>query len=343
MRVYQNMSKEPSNQELSNQELSNHATEIIKHKDLSVTALYTAHCWYFAKFKYAEFFISDQSKAVFDATNFVMRMARLFRRDFIDLPKGLSQRHQLIDLLLANLINSDSISNSINPQQKNICVIEVACGLSQRGSDFRINHQIPYFEVDLPHVIQHKKICIQKLNASLNQENDALQIKASQINFNDENHFLISADLKENWSFLEEINQKISNQSNQNDLVEYVIIAEGLWMYLDEKGQRDFLTQIQDFGKITLIFDLVPKIEQPKPGLMGRLLGQLMRKFTKDSFVEHAQNRAELIQMLKDFSFKNVELLDCHLVAHQYQLPFADAKTQQLIFKSNNHQTNHDQ
>jgi O-methyltransferase involved in polyketide biosynthesis len=295
----------------------NQEIQILAHQDLSVTALYTAHCWYFAKFKYAEFFISDQSKAVFDATNFAMKIARAFRRDLIELPQGLAQRHQLIDRLLDEILVNTK-------DQSPICVIEVACGLSQRGSDFRINRQIDYYEIDLPHVIEHKKAGIARLNQSIKDENQRL--------FNQADQFLIAADLKENWKFLDQIKSDISQK--YGDSVEYLLIAEGLWMYLDEKAQQDFLNQIQDFGRITLIFDLVPKIEQPKPGIIGRLLGQLMRKFTKDSFVENLQTREDLVQMLKGFDFSEIQLFDCHLVANSYQLPFPNAKTQQLIFKA---------
>ncbi len=305
------MSDHSSTSNPQNQEI-----QILAHKDLSVTALYTAHCWYFAKFKYAEFFISDQSKAVFDATNFAMKIARAFRRDLIDLPQGLAQRHLLIDRLLDEIL--------VDTTNVPVCVIEVACGLSQRGSDFRVNRQVDYYEIDLPHVIEHKKACIAKLNQSLKDQNQIFSNQADQ--------FLISADLKDHWTFLDQIKSNISEKYGAS--VEYLLIAEGLWMYLDENEQLNFLNQIQDFEKITLIFDLVPKIEQPKPGMIGRLLGQLMRKFTKDSFVENLQTRENLVQILKAFDFSEIQLFDCHLVAKTYQLPFADSKTQQLIFKA---------
>jgi O-methyltransferase involved in polyketide biosynthesis len=312
------MSDHSSTSKTENQEI-----QILAHKDLSVTALYTAHCWYFAKFQYAEFFISDQSKAVFDATNFAMKIASAFRRDLIDLPQGLAQRHLLIDRLLDEIL--------VHTTNAPVCVIEVACGLSQRGSDFRVNRQVDYYEIDLPHVIEHKKVCIEKLNQSL-KDQDQDQSFSNRNFSNQSEQFLISADLKDQWTFLDQIKSNLSQK--YGDSVEYLLIAEGLWMYLDEKAQRDFLNQIRDFDKITLIFDLVPKIEQPKPGMIGRLLGQLMRKFTKDSFVENLQTRENLVQILKDFGFSEIQLFDCHLVAKTYQLPFADTKTQQLIFKA---------
>ncbi len=279
---------------------------ILKDKNLSVTALYTAHCWFFAQFPFSQYFISPQTKAVFDFTNLFLRFSKLWRKDFYDLPEGLAQRHALIDALLQKELKTRS-----QP-----IIIELACGLSQRGLYFRNQGQV-YYEVDLSPVIEAKKELY-------------LQIPSTEVP-EIESHlpFLITEDLKNSqWTFLDEIKKAYP----QDD---YIVIAEGLLMYLSAQERIDFIQRIAQIPNTSLIFDFIPTIEQPKPGIIGRILSKIMKRFTKQSFVEDIQSRNELLAQSLSMGFSFVHCYDTQVVAQEFALPFQSARTQQTIFYFN--------
>ena len=120
--------------------------QTLESGDLSVTALYTAHTWAWAKFDCAELFASDQTRAVFNVTNGALALMRLFRWGLPRLPEGLAQRHLLIDQLAQE-------------HQPDV-VLELAAGLSSRAlrlSKSSTRSHKRYLEVDLAHVIEFKR------------------------------------------------------------------------------------------------------------------------------------------------------------------------------------------
>ena len=270
----------------------------LKSGDLSVTALYTAQTWAWAQFKGAEAFTSDQTRVVFKVTNGALALMRLFRWGLPRLPEGLAQRHLLIDQLAE--------------EREPDVILELAAGLSSRA--LRLSESLSsslerYLEVDLPHVIDFKSSCYQDQSA----QPSILQLHA---------HNLKELDSHTLESWLEHTTQR-------------VIIAEGIMMYLSADEAQSLLELIGDIlssygGR--LIFDWVPTVEQPRPGLFGRILGALMRMFTGgQDFERDERTREDLLNTL-DLMGAHAQAYDTQMVASSRGLPFVNAKTQQLIF-----------
>ena len=114
-----------------------------------------------------------------------------------------------------------------------------------------------------------------------------------------------------------------------------VIIAEGIMMYLDPLEAERLLELIANELKYQggrLIFDWVPTIEQPPPGLFGRFLGMLMRVFTGgQDFQRDERTRHDMLDLLNSMGAK-AHVYDTHQVASSRGLPFENDHTQQLIF-----------
>ena len=268
--------------------------------NLSITALYTSAVWDWAQFSGAPYLISEDAKRVFSVTNFALSIMRLFRWSLPRLPEGLAQRHTLIDQLAK--------------EKKPAFIIELASGLSMRGWRCLKEQQTEsikhYIEVDLPHVIEHKKQIL--------DHNNQLPTRLS----------FFAKDLRE--LTLNDLEVLVADET------ELVFIAEGLVMYLSPEELRVLfhkVAQILVKRRGRLIFDWVPTVEQPPPGMFGRLLGRLMKLFTGgDSFQRDQRTRDDMKALLLSLGAVQVDTYDCHLIADQYSLPFADVNTQQLVF-----------
>ena len=225
---------------------------------------------------------------------------RLFRWNLPKLAQGLAQRHSLIDQL------SQELSTKT--------IIELASGLSTRsyrlcyGQSENLIEQ--YIEIDLPHVLNHKKELLHKAG----NLPKALQFHALDLKFFDAHVF------KEQYG-LSEIN---------------LVIAEGLVMYLKAEELKVLFLQVANLLKAShgrLVFDWVPSVEEPPPGFIGRTLAYLMKLFTGgESFERDQRTRQDMVAFLYDLGAKKVELFDTQLIAESRHLPFADTKTQQLVF-----------
>lgn len=276
----------------------------LEARDLSVTALYTAQNWVWGEFEYAERFETEQSRGVFAATNLALLVFGLFNWGRPSLHKGLTQRHALID----------QRARALKPCE----VVELAAGLSARGLRFtqagRSPELIRYTELDLPHVIQHKRALYQ--------------------------HSLKDAKLPPRlaWRDADVTQSNLAQLFDETSSVDRprLIIAEGLFMYLDASSQRALWRQALEAlrGGGVLIFDLVPSCEQPPPGLLGRALGALMARFTGGAtFSADARGREVLCKELKELGFESLKLYDTQRDASELGLPYASADTQQLIFE----------
>ena len=265
--------------------------------DLSVTALYTAQTWAWAQFKGAEIFTSDQTRAVFQVTNSALAIMRLFRWNLPRLAEGLAQRHTLIDQLAE--------------EDKPDLILELAAGLSSRST--RLTESLDsvqrYLEVDLPHVIEFKKSCYQGQN-----------LQPSILQF-------YSFDLRELDSTT--LNTWLEGTSHP------IIIAEGIMMYLSIDEAQTLLKLLGDTLRSTggrLIFDWVPTVEQPQPGIFGRLLGFLMRMFTGgQDFQRDERTREDTVELLVSMG-AHTQTYDTQNIATERKLPYEYTRTQQLVF-----------
>ena len=272
--------------------------QTLEGKDLSVTALYTAHTWAWAGFEGAELFASDQTRAVFKVTNGALTLMRLFRWGLPRLPEGLAQRHLLIDQL--------------TEEYKADVILELAAGLSSRALRFSKPDSSSlrrYLEVDLPHVIEFKESRYreQELNLPL------LTLHPLDLQM---------LDIMTLRTWLESTSRPL-------------IIAEGIIMYLSASDAQRLLEQIAEVLRPRggrLIFDWVPTVEQPRPGFIGRCLAALMRLFTGgQDFQRDERTRQSMCDALETLG-AYTKVYDTRRVAAARELPHAHLNTQQLIF-----------
>ncbi len=270
-----------------------------KSGDLTITALYTAQVWKWAKFDGGDLFGTWRGRDVFNATNLSLGIARVFRRGLPSLRHSLAQRHAMIDAIMAES----------GARQ----VVELASGLSRRGAATSANPDVRYTEVDLPRVVDKK----QKL---LTRSKRGREIAAR-----DNLHF-VRGDVFD---------------LNLDELVEdgpVCVIAEGLLMYFDQQRQKQLWSKIAALMAkhpgSTFAFDLVPFIEQPKPGVVGRSFERLFRKFTRGAtFAFDERSRDDLRNDLIDSGFGDVSLFEPADAPEHWAVPFTNKRTQTLVFR----------
>ena len=269
-----------------------------KRGDLTVTALYTAQVWKWAKFDGAELFGTWRGRDVFNATNMGLGLARLFRRGLPSLRHSLAQRHAIIDAVMAESGCTQ--------------VLELAAGLSRRGAATSTNPDIRYVEVDLPSVVVKK----QKL---LNRTKRGREV-AERSNF-----VLTGGDV-----LTTELEGLVADGP-------VCVIAEGLLMYFDAAQQHQLWTRIATLMTAhpgsTFVFDLVPFCEQPEPGVIGRSFERVFRRFTRGAtFSFDERTRDALQRELGECGFSEVTLIAPGTAPERWRLPFLHKRTQALVF-----------
>jgi O-methyltransferase involved in polyketide biosynthesis len=270
-----------------------------KSGDLSVTALYTSQAWVWGKLKCAELFETPEGRAVFSWTNGALWIARLFSWQLRSLKHSLIARHVLIDRLLG--------------RSKIQHVLELASGLSRRGAAVSEDPAVHYTEVDLPHVAQKKRELLARTDSG----------KAIQE--------------RPNWQLAEGDVTELQLETLLATEEPRFVIAEGLMMYFQPDEQRALWLRIAGLlsrgaGGV-FAFDLVPWVEQPKPGPIGRALEWLMKRFTKgQSFERDTRTRQDIQRDLEAAGFDLVTPLEPCEVGADWSLPHLDVPTQQLVF-----------
>ena len=270
-----------------------------KNGDLSVTALYTSATWAWAGLSGAELLASPESRRVFDSTNGALALARPFQKEPRSLQHALVHRHAMLDHLL----------RASGARQ----VVELAAGLSRRGVAFSADPSTRYTEVDLEHVLGHKRRLLERT-----PEGRAVLERP--------NLRLVARDVV---------------QSELDDLVTpgepLFVLAEGLLVYLQPEEQRALWRKVRGLldraGGGGFAFDLVPSSEEPEPGAAGKALGWMMKRFTGGkTFERDARSRGDIAAELGDAGFSGVEMIEPAAVAAAWSLPFADVPTRQLVF-----------
>jgi O-methyltransferase involved in polyketide biosynthesis len=269
--------------------------------DLSITALYTAATWQWGGLAGSDVLATPEAATVFRVTNAALRLANPLQRP--KLPYALLHRHVLIDRLV------ERAGEHAGVQQ----VIELAAGLSARGVRMTARDTLSYSELDLAPVIQKKR---ELLNRSAS---GAAILARSRFS-------LIAGDALS--TPLEPL--------VRTDHGVVMVIAEGLLMYLDAPTQRRLARRIAQLLHGTggaWVFDYVPPSEQPPPGVAGRVLGALMRRFTGGrGFARDLRSRWEIVHDLQAAGFTTVEVLEPQRIARIWKLPFPEVPTQQLVF-----------
>lgn len=266
--------------------------------DLSVTALYTSQAWSWGGLPCAHLFATKEGRGVFRVVNAALLLARLFMWRLRSLRHALVHRHTLIDALLRRSGTDQTL--------------ELAAGLSRRGATFSADDVMTYTEVDLPHVVRRKRELLARTAEG--------QRVASRPNLR-----LVEGDVT-----------NLALDELRDPGRPLFVIAEGLLMYLKPEEQRALWARIgallQPAGG-TFVFDLVPTVEQPRPGPIGRALDWLMKRFTGGrSFERDERTRDDIAAELRAAGFAEVAALEPCEVAAEYELPFPERRTQQLVF-----------
>jgi O-methyltransferase involved in polyketide biosynthesis len=265
--------------------------------DLAITAFYTAHAWHWGQLDQADLFTSRRTRDVFNATNLVLGAARVVRR-LPSLRHGLVQRHVMLDHLCA-------ASGCAQ-------VLELAAGLSRRGASRSADPRVRYVEVDLPPMIAEK----QRLLARTERGRAVLAR---------ENLVLVPGD------------------AATLDLASVLapgpvfVIAEGLFMYLDAAAQRALWGRIAALVAArpgsALAFDLLPTAEEPPPGVVGRALEGMLKRFTRGrTFAKDVRTRDDLAGDLRAAGFARVDALEPAAAPAAWQLPFLGERTRILVW-----------
>jgi O-methyltransferase involved in polyketide biosynthesis len=272
----------------------------MKDGDISVTALYTSQTWVFAGVPNAALFAHKDAKSVFDATNLVLGLVRLFRPSLPVLRCSLAQRHAMIDLV---------VRESGATQ-----VLEIASGLSPRGATFSRDPAVRYVEVDLPGMVARKRELLLRT-----EEGKAVLARP-------------------NWT-LEGADARTDDLAARLEAGRPAcVVGEGLFMYLDAAEQRGLwsriATALRAAGSGTFVFDLTPGPEQPRPGILGRALRWLMERFTKGkSFEKDGRVRGDYLRELSEAGFDGVESLEAGPLLESWKLPFPGERTQVVLFR----------
>jgi O-methyltransferase involved in polyketide biosynthesis len=280
------------------------SSEEHKGGDLSVTALYTCGTWAWAGLPGAELFDHVDAQRVFGATNAALAVAKPFFGKATSLKHSLVQRHVMIDRLLA--------------ESGAKVVLEIAAGLSRRGAAFtRADAALGYVELDRPHVVAKKREL-------------AARSEAGRAALANPRWRLVGGDAAD--ASLPGLVAEVPGVPADAPLF---VIAEGLFMYLDAAQQRGLWERVRELfsGRDgVFVFDLVPAIEQPRPGLVGRGLEWTMKRFTGgQAFERDTRSRDDLARELAACGF-TVELVEPRTAPARWQLPHLDVPTQQLLF-----------
>lgn len=185
-------------------------------------------------------------------------------------------------------------------------VVELASGLSRRGAAFS-ERGVDYVEVDLPAVIARKEGL---LGATA----------AGQAVLERANLRRIAADVRE---------LDLPTMLKEGSCV----VAEGLLMYFEADEQRALWNRIATaLPSGRFVFDLVPVIEQPSQGWIGRALAWCMRRFTGGAdFVRDARTREDVRAELLEAGFATVRMVEPKDLPEAH-LPYLEQNTQILVF-----------
>ncbi|MBT9557581.1 MAG: class I SAM-dependent methyltransferase [Myxococcales bacterium] len=275
-------------------------------KSLAITALYTAEVWRRGGLPGADLLATPDAQRVYGATEAALGIARVFSAlgrllggvRYSPLPVALLHRHTYLD----HLVRASTAD----------AVIELAAGLSPRGLAETAQSARAYLEVDMPEMIAWKRELLSRTDAG----------KAA----------LARAHLRFEGADLRTADLSAFTQGTRSPL----IVAEGLLMYLSAEAQRSLFRRVADAIPTggELLFDLVPPAEEPPPGLLGRGLGWLMRRFTGGAdFVRERRTRVDVLADLSAAGFE-ASAIEPHAQAAALGLPHPSTWTRMVVFRA---------
>lgn len=265
-----------------------------EHRHISFTAHYTGYIWYSMGISHPVF-----------ATRKGKFLARLVHplESWAEKNVGgsmrstLKQRHAMIDQHLDQLIT----------QHPQLQVLEIACGLSPRGWNFRTKHpEIDYRELDLPDMAKIKTQALKQIDPHAPE--------------------VLTGDI-----FTQDFERIFQSFDPERPLV---VISEGLINYFDQTLLNKLLQGITEYGasfqELHYLTDIYP---EPVKNRLARFIwasSKLLKVMSRSAFTFHFQSPAELQQFFSHTGFEEVDVVQPALYFPQQQqeqvIPFHDAE-----------------
>ncbi|WP_180131651.1 class I SAM-dependent methyltransferase [Acinetobacter sp. YH12057] len=265
-----------------------------EHRHISFTAHYTGYIWYSMGISHPVF-----------ATRKGKFLARLVHplESWAEKNVGgsmrstLKQRHAMIDQYLDQLI----------AQHPQLQVLEIACGLSPRGWNFRTKHpEIDYRELDLPDMAKIKTQALKQIDPHAPE--------------------VLTGDI-----FTQDFERIFQSFDPERPLV---VISEGLINYFDQHLLNKLLQGITEYGasfqELHYLTDIYP---EPVKNRLARFIwasSKLLKVMSRSAFTFHFQSPAELQQFFSHTGFEEVDVVQPALYFPQQQqeqvIPFHDAE-----------------
>ncbi|MCL6242868.1 MULTISPECIES: class I SAM-dependent methyltransferase [Acinetobacter] len=265
-----------------------------EHRHISFTAHYTGYIWYSMGISHPVF-----------ATRKGKFLARLVHplESWAEKNVGgsmrstLKQRHAMIDQHLDQLI----------AQHPQLQVLEIACGLSPRGWNFRTKHpEIDYRELDLPDMAKIKTQALKQIDPHAPE--------------------VLTGDI-----FTQDFERIFQSFDPERPLV---VISEGLINYFDQTLLNKLLQGITEYGasfqELHYLTDIYP---EPVKNRLARFIwasSKLLKVMSRSAFTFHFQSPAELQQFFSHTGFEEVDVVQPALYFPQQQqeqvIPFHDAE-----------------
>ncbi len=265
-----------------------------EHRHISFTAHYTGYIWYSMGISHPVF-----------ATRKGKFLARLVHplESWAEKNVGgsmrstLKQRHAMIDQHLDQLI----------AQHPQLQVLEIACGLSPRGWNFRTKHpEINYRELDLPDMAKIKTQALKQIDPHAPE--------------------VLTGDI-----FTQDFERIFQSFNPERPLV---VISEGLINYFDQTLLNKLLQGITEYGasfqELHYLTDIYP---EPVKNRLARFIwasSKLLKVMSRSAFTFHFQSPAELQQFFTHTGFEEVDVVQPALYFPQQQqeqvIPFHDAE-----------------
>ena len=265
-----------------------------EHRHISFTAHYTGYIWYSMGISHPVF-----------ATRKGKFLARLVHplESWAEKNVGgsmrstLKQRHAMIDQHLDQLI----------AQHPQLQVLEIACGLSPRGWNFRTKHpEIDYRELDLPDMAKIKTQALKQIDPHAPE--------------------VLTGDI-----FTQDFERIFQSFDPERPLV---VISEGLINYFDQALLNKLLQGITEYGasfqELHYLTDIYP---EPVKNRLARFIwasSKLLKVMSRSAFTFHFQSPAELQQFFSHTGFEEVDVVQPALYFPQQQqeqvIPFHDAE-----------------
>ncbi|WP_180077861.1 class I SAM-dependent methyltransferase [Acinetobacter sp. YH12251] len=265
-----------------------------EHRHISFTAHYTGYIWYSMGISHPVF-----------ATRKGKFLARLVHplESWAEKNVGgsmrstLKQRHAMIDQHLDQFIT----------QHPQLQVLEIACGLSPRGWNFRTKHpEIDYRELDLPDMAKIKTQALKQIDPHAPE--------------------VLTGDI-----FTQDFERIFQSFDPERPLV---VISEGLINYFDQALLNKLLQGITEYGasfqELHYLTDIYP---EPVKNRLARFIwacSKLLKVMSRSAFTFHFQSPAELQQFFSHTGFEEVDVVQPALYfpqqQHEQVIPFHDAE-----------------